>query len=398
MTVDDFQINSIFVAGRNSDGSQPFLVRWDGSAFSDLSQGELLQDTGVAQLTMFPVNQAHAKNDILETNRVLVVSGSLALKDHGNVSSAFYDGNSWTPFLRAIDSNGESGIVRGVVRSTEVLKFPNVGMLAVGLVILISIAIGLGIVFLLVLLGLIFALTRRRPKEQFVVPVSASDDSLVPAETKPGSLLATLNAATENVMGAGERRSVQDDGYYSSSSGARAAATGAGAAAVAAGYNSSSSGHRGGGESSSSGQRRQNEHARMDSAAFGTNDHSDETRTSTNYHSDGAVTGRSGYYTTDSSQEQQHRNLSVGAAAAGAGAGAAGAGLHADPSWEEMASGDETQGFIAHARYSFEATHPSELSVHAGQQLHILSDEDDSWWLARDGQGQRGVVPATYVL
>ncbi|KDN51381.1 hypothetical protein K437DRAFT_49924 [Tilletiaria anomala UBC 951] len=361
VSVDDLQINSIFVAGRTTDGTKPFLVKWNGSAFQSLGDPQLLAETGVAQLTFMPINTAHSPNDVLESNRILVVSGALSMLDYGNVSSAFFDGTNWAPFLRAIDLNGQSGIVRGVTRSIETLRFPNLHRLAVGLVILISIAIGLGIVFLLVLLGLIFALTRRRSKDDLTIPLSSSDDSLGAPETKPDSLLATLNAATENVMGAGHH----DAGYYSSS------------------------GYRAGGESSGS-AREPVGHNRMDSVAFGTNDHSDETQTSMVYHSDGAATGRSGYYTTDSSNEQQQRNISVGAP------GPLSTEYTSESGWEEMA--DETQGFVAHARYSFEATHPSELSVRAGQQLAILSDEDESWWLARDVNGNQGVIPATYVL
>jgi uncharacterized protein YaiE (UPF0345 family) len=389
MSVDDLQVNSIFVAGRTTDGTRPFLVKWDGSRFNAIGDGELLPPSGISQLTFVPVNQARSGNDVMENNRLLVVSGALSMQSYGNVSCAFFDGSDWIPFLNAIDMSGQSGVVRGVTRSTEVLKFPNLHQLAVGLVILISIAIGLGIVFLLVLLGLIWALTRRRPKDKFSVPISASDDSIAHPENKPGSLLATLNAATENVMGA------HDGGYSSGYAAAGAGAAAAAGAGAAAGYASSSSGHRAGGESTSSGQQ----HMRNDSAAYGTNENSDETgRTSTVYHSDGVVTtGRSGYYTTDSSNEAQQRNISMGAPMAAFGGEATSSGQEqAVDDWEEMA--DQTTGFVAHARYSFDATHPSELSVHAGQQLEILSDEDDSWWLARDGQGRRGVIPATYVL
>ncbi len=417
MSVNDFQLDAIFLGGRSSDGTRPFLVKWDGSRFEPIGGEELLPESGISQLTLFPISEAHQSNTILEDNRLLVVSGALSTRSSGNVSSALYDGNGWTPFLRAIELNGGSGVVRGVTRSNEVLIFPNLRQLAAGLVILISIAIGLGIVFLLVLLGLVWALTRRRSRENFAVPVSASNDSLSHPKEKPASLLATLNAATENVMGANDARSFgrrSDAGPTSAhTGGAMAAGAGAaaaaGAAANASGYNTSSSGHRGGGESSS--------HGRMDSAAFGTLDHSDETgQNSTVYHSDGAA-ARSAYYTTDSSQElHRQRNIGMGVAAGAAGAGAAAVssstaidhgnaleGQRAQQGdWEEemMAEQDpdQTQGFIAHARYSFEATHASELSVHAGQQIEILSDEDESWWLARDASGRRGVLPATYVL
>jgi hypothetical protein len=76
--------------------------------------------------------------------------------------------------------------------------------LATGIVILISIAIGAGIVFLLVLTGIIFALfARRGRREDKYVPseYDADDDS---AHERPTSLLAHINAATRNtILGAG---------------------------------------------------------------------------------------------------------------------------------------------------------------------------------------------------
>ncbi|CDS01623.1 hypothetical protein [Sporisorium scitamineum] len=202
VSVDDLNANAIFVAGRTADGTAPYLVRWDGTQYTAVDNGQFLPATGISQLTFVPISKAHPSNQILEDNRLLVVSGALTIQGYGNISSVFFDGQSYSPFLVATNLDGSSGIVRAFSRSTEVLRFPNLHHLAVGLVILISIAIGLGIVFLLVLLGLIWAVARRRPEPRDVdVPLSASDESLGLGEKKrPSSLLATLNAATENAM------------------------------------------------------------------------------------------------------------------------------------------------------------------------------------------------------
>ena len=64
----------------------------------------------------------------------------------------------------------------------------------------------------------------------------------------------------------------------------------------------------------------------------------------------------------------------------------------------EEEEGGETDGIEAHARYTFEATHPSELGVHAGEKIWILDDQDEHWWLARSETGQTGVLPSSYVL
>ncbi|CAO1613791.1 unnamed protein product [Parajaminaea phylloscopi] len=344
-SVDDLNANGIFVAGRFSDGSQPYLAKWDGSSYHTLQASELTEDTGIAQLTFVPINKAHPSNGVLENNRLLVVSGALKMRSFGNVSSAFFDGQTWTPFLISTSSSGGPGVMRSFTRSTEVLKFPNLKHLAVGLVILISIAIGLGVVFLLVLLGLLAAVARRRPNRGVDVPISPSDELLASDKKRPSSLLATLNAATENVMGAG--------------------AAGVGAAGIAG---ATSSGH-----------------GRGDSVPM-TTEGAYTSDPSTHYHSEGQ-TGRSDYYTDESAERAA---LAGGALGAGAGAAAGAAASSRD-------HGDEA-GVEAHMRFSFEATHPSELGARAGDIVTILDDSDEHWWLARTEDGRVGVVPASYVL
>lgn len=353
-SVDDLNMNAIFVAGRSSDGSEPYLAKWDGTSYEPLQSAELTSDTGIAQLTFVPINKAHKSNSILENNRLLVVSGALKMRSYGNVSSAFFDGQSWTPFLITTGSSGSPGIVRTFSRSTEVLKFPNLKHLAVGLVILISIAIGLGVVFLLVLLGLLVALARRRPNRGVDVPISPSDEMLSTEKKRPSSLLATLNAATENVMGAG------------------AAGAGAGAAGVGAAAAATSSGHG------------RNPSAPLTTeGGYGTDPSSHE-----------GMTGRSDYYTDESAERRGAAAPALGAlGAAGAGAGAAAA-----AAGTSSGSHDDEAGVEAHMRFSFEATHPSELGARAGESITILDDSDEHWWLARADDGRVGVVPASYVL
>ena len=367
VSVNDLNANAIFVAGRTADGSAPYLVRWDGTQFTAVGNGQFLPATGISQLTFVPISKAHPSNQILEDNRLLVVSGALSTQDYGNISSVFFDGQNYSPFLVATNLDGSSGIVRAFSRSTEVLRFPNLHHLAVGLVILISIAIGLGIVFLLVLLGLIWAVARRRPEPRDMdVPLSASDESLGLGEKKrPSSLLATLNAATENAM-LGEHGGGGAAGIGAAAGAGAGAATAAGAAAA---------GHR-----------------RPDSPYADT---SGEAGMS-NYHSDAGRTGQSGhtqYATDDGGISDAEAGMSTGMIGGAAGAAAAiGSGGGGDDEDSPM------EGIPAHARYDFVPNHESELPLTAGEPIEILDDQDRHWWLARNTRGQTGVVPSAYVM
>ncbi|UZJ54620.1 hypothetical protein CBS101457_003940 [Exobasidium rhododendri] len=387
VSVDNLNANAVYLAGRSVEGTYPYLTKWDGINYNDLGGMELLDATGIAQLTFVGLTQDHQENAIMESNRMLVVSGALSMRTYGNVSTALFDGQDWTPFLTSTRPGGGPGIIRAFTRSVEVLKFGNIHYLAIGIVILISIAIGLGVVFLLVLLGLIWALLFRKKNRSGVdVPVSPSDETLAVAgaageKKRPSSLLATLNAATENVM--------NDHHNYAPEAGVAAGVAGIGIASTSHGHGTSYDHGGAAAESSSHG------HARQDSAALGgTLENSDETgqgAQSSQYHSDNQ-TGRSGisnYYSGD----EGHGAAVTGAGTAAAAAAGMGRAIGGEDGEEEVLDGIE-----AHARYTFEATHPSELGVHAGEKISILDDQDEHWWLARNQAGQTGVLPSSYVL
>lgn len=374
MSVDNLNANAIYVAGRSTAGTYPYLSKWNGISYTDVGAYELGESSGIAQLTFVGLTQPHVANTVMESNRMLVVSGALQLQTYGNVSTALFDGQYWTPFLLTTQSGGGPGVVRAFTRSVEVLKFGNLHYLAVGIVILISIAIGLGVVFLLVLLGLIWALLFRRGNKKGVdVPVSPSDETLAAAgvagdKKRPSSLLATLNAATENVM----------SDHHKMAEAEASAAAGAGLAGVGTSHGHGSYIHDPAAESSyGHGLTQEN----SDGTGHGAQ--------SSQYHSDG-YTGRSGVSHYQSGEEDA---AIAGAGAAAIGAAGVGRALGGPEDDEE-----ELDGIEAHARYTFEATHPSELGVQAGEKIWILDDQDEHWWLARNEDGQTGVLPSTYVL
>ena len=50
---------------------------------------------------------------------------------------------------------------------------------------------------------------------------------------------------------------------------------------------------------------------------------------------------------------------------------------------------------VARALYDYEAQQPTEISVAAGDVLHIVQRRDDGWTLCRTAQGD-GLIPTSY--
>ncbi|GAA6002971.1 hypothetical protein JCM10207_001925 [Rhodosporidiobolus poonsookiae] len=200
---DNHNADKIFVAGSSLSGT-PYLHYWNGSTWSDVNNNTLETGSGVQSLAFVPLQSNHAKNDVLESNRMLMVSGDLTINDT-SVASALYDGQTWYPYLLATSSTGSAGIVSQLFYSITDFSLSGRSHLSTGIVILISIAIALGVVFLLVLIGLLIALARRKDEPQYPPPGAKRSMDGTATETssvngaplhRPTSLLQTVGAAT----------------------------------------------------------------------------------------------------------------------------------------------------------------------------------------------------------
>ncbi|KAH9892848.1 cortical protein marker for cell polarity-domain-containing protein [Cubamyces lactineus] len=196
--VNDGNMNSVFVAGRSSDGSSPFLYFWDGKSWQSVGQG-LEGSTDVAQLVMVPLQNTHDGNSIIEADRVLMVSGSISDSSFGNASSVLFDGQNFVPYIVSTSESGSPGTVAALFHSIANFSFTQRHFLATGVVILISIAIAAGIVFLLALIEILWTLFARRDDKvnnYDAVDMDADDDST----HRPSSLLEHINAATRSTI------------------------------------------------------------------------------------------------------------------------------------------------------------------------------------------------------
>ncbi|KWU43966.1 hypothetical protein RHOSPDRAFT_5691, partial [Rhodotorula sp. JG-1b] len=291
VSADDHDENKIFVAGASTSGT-PYLLYWNGTVWQDVNNSTLGAGSGVQQLVFVPLAKDHDSNGVLESDRMLLVSGNLQINET-SVSSALFDGASWYPFLVATAASGSAGAVSQLFYSITNFSLSAAGHLAAGLVILVSIAIGLGVVFLLVLIGLFVALARRKEEQQYPPRDPAHEQDAAGADRgqRPSSLLQTVGAATAVMLeGKGGEKSYPQDQHDADSS-------------------------------------------------FG----------------DDSAIGYGSEF------------------------------------------GEEREASTALARYSFHAEHPGELSISVNEQLSILESGDPNWWMVANSQGQRGLVPLSYL-
>ncbi len=326
VSTDSHNVDKVFVAGVSNTDLSPYVRYWNSSAWADVNSNGLEQGSEVTQLVFVPVKDNHASNEVIESDRMLLVSGDLTINSTA-MSAALFDGASWYPYLIATAASGAAGSIANFYYSDTNFNLSASHHLSVGIVILISMAIALGVVFLLVLIGVLVALARRRDEPAYPPQEQRDSAESVYAHRAPNDLLATVGAATAVLL----------DGNNGAEK--AGAAGGAGGAAAAAGD--------------------EKRHRAQDPGSGSNLDHD-------------SIAGPAGY-----------------------GAGAA-EGADGD---DEVLSYDSHQfgDAVARTRYSFEAEHPGELTVRAGEDLVILEGSDPNWFLVMNGTGQRGLMPASFL-
>ncbi|KAI1096151.1 cortical protein marker for cell polarity-domain-containing protein [Rostrohypoxylon terebratum] len=183
--------NQVWVAGTRSNGST-YLMKYDGSSWKTAAVA-LDQTTVVRNLQMFTITGSHDSSDLIASNQVLLLTGSIGIPGFGTASSAIFNGTTLQPFALTSNADGTTGsISRIFVQNDNFFTSSSSGMPKV-FVALIGLAISLGIMVLIVLAGL--ALDRYRKKREGYVPAPTSmfDRGSGMQRIPPHELLHSLN-------------------------------------------------------------------------------------------------------------------------------------------------------------------------------------------------------------
>ncbi|KAI7858383.1 cortical protein marker for cell polarity-domain-containing protein [Circinella umbellata] len=187
----DGQSKNTFIAGQTGTGA--YLRVWDGQQFI-VPEGELGPESIIRQLVVLPLKEA-GQSDLMGNNQaVLLATGFINLGDLGNLSSALYDGSQWIPYLTVASENGTIGALQSMFFKSY---YPNLNpdsYLPAPIVVLVSVASALGIVFFIVLfaMGVLFAKRRREAK---VDPAAQPASYYGKPPRRPESLLTMLNSS-----------------------------------------------------------------------------------------------------------------------------------------------------------------------------------------------------------
>jgi hypothetical protein len=192
LTPANVEMSQFWVAGTDSAGVA-YLMRWDGAAWA-ASELALDPETKISGLQMFTVTDHHDDSTLVGGDRVLVLTGSIAIPNFGTASSAIFDGTTIRPFALSSGAGNQPGSIHRIfTQEQNFFTSPGGGGMAVGFIVLIALAISLGLMLLIVAAGI--ALDRYRKKREGYVPAPTSmyDRGSGIQRIPPHELLDSLN-------------------------------------------------------------------------------------------------------------------------------------------------------------------------------------------------------------
>ncbi|CAO3593495.1 unnamed protein product [Absidia cylindrospora] len=190
----DNNTRTTFFAGQTTNTSNAYIRMWNGQKFSSPDQ-ELGPGSMIQQLSVLPTITNTTSNLSGNNKAVLLATGFLNLGlSQGNVSAALYNGTVWIPYLASSAADGTPGLLSRVFFKSYSMSVHNRRYMAVPLVILVSIASALGVVFVLVLGSLLVMFVKRRQEAKVDCAQPWTYSGKPPMA--PDALLAMLTSGT----------------------------------------------------------------------------------------------------------------------------------------------------------------------------------------------------------
>ncbi|KAG9236318.1 cortical protein marker for cell polarity-domain-containing protein [Amylocarpus encephaloides] len=190
-------LTQLWVAGSATNGSA-FIMKYDGSTWNSVGN-TLGSGSQIRGLKLFDLTTNHASSALMDASRVLLITGSLNLPGFGNASAVLFNGTAFQPYALT-NSNSNTGGSLSQFFSAKEMSFPTGGgRIAVGLIVLIALACSLGIIFLMVVAGVIAERIRRKREGYMPAPTSAYDRNSGMARIPPEQLFGSLGQGRSGV-------------------------------------------------------------------------------------------------------------------------------------------------------------------------------------------------------
>ncbi|KAK3330808.1 cortical protein marker for cell polarity-domain-containing protein [Apodospora peruviana] len=162
--------SQIWVTGTSSSGSI-YLMKYDGSSWQTAGQ-TLENGTTVRGLQIFSLSSSHDSTPIIDSNEVLMLTGSIVLPYFGSASAAIFNGTRFQPYALTTNTGNAAGRIAHMFTEKDDFFSSGRSQLPLVFIVLIGLGISLALMLLIVVAGLF--LDRLRKKREGYVPAPTS--------------------------------------------------------------------------------------------------------------------------------------------------------------------------------------------------------------------------------
>ncbi|KAB8299198.1 hypothetical protein EYC80_001294 [Monilinia laxa] len=183
-------VSQYWIAGTANNGSV-FIMKYDGTNWN--SVGNVFKsDSIIRGLQMMPLSSNHDNSALVPSNQVLMVTGAMVLPTFGNVSAVLFNGTTFEPFALTSSTSYPGGCLSHIFSQENNFFKSSGNHLAVGLVVLIALAISLALIFLLVVAGVLAERIRRKREGYMPAPTNSYDRNSGMSRIPPQQLFSSL--------------------------------------------------------------------------------------------------------------------------------------------------------------------------------------------------------------
>ncbi|PHH54618.1 Polarized growth protein rax2 [Ceratocystis fimbriata CBS 114723] len=192
MTAGSNDVSQIWVAGYSSSDGSIFLMKWTGEQWLSTAPTDMESGSVITSLQVFATTTKHESSETLEEKQVLVITGSINLRNFGPVSAVVFDGTGFDPYLLSLASGNNRGSISGIFVQNDSFFESNGGHMRLVFVVLIGMAISLGLILFIVAGGMLLDHIRKKREGYTPAPTAMFDRGSGLQRVPPQQLLEFL--------------------------------------------------------------------------------------------------------------------------------------------------------------------------------------------------------------
>jgi hypothetical protein len=182
--------SQLWAAGTAKNGA-PFLAKFDGTNWNSPNTA-LGSGSNIRGLQVLSLTTSHSSSSLVPSKETLMITGAINVTGFGNASAVLFNGTAYEPFiLTSTNSNTGGSISQFFSQKQNFFSTPG-RHIATGFVVLIALAIALGLIFLLVVAGVIAERLRKRREGYIPAPTASFDRGNGMARVPPEQLFSSL--------------------------------------------------------------------------------------------------------------------------------------------------------------------------------------------------------------